>query len=296
MSDLKVNSKTQILEFKKKHNLLVEEVELTGKTYETTDIQALTNDFINQLKAGDIVLKKDSTGEHAYIVSFKKDLTGMCLTYTDASCVETISYDYTSSNWVFNSKDITYLNATSGTIVDILGLDSQEKLVKGSASNALSQVDVKVKTIEQSEPNASIEFSAPAITGFTKVGEYCRCIKVNQTFKLILCARYQNDDTENAKSFSLGSSLYITIPSPIGSKIYDLSGKTLNQTPTQGRGDIVIRVAPMGISTYGQNLYVHPVSVEHGNVNQIRISHGNSVSVSASNVVSVTLEVNLTLL
>ena len=74
----------------------------------------LTTSQINTLSAGDIVLKQDESGYHAYLVSYKKDGTGICLTYTDASCVETVSYDLVDGEWVYNSTDLTPLGA-SGT-------------------------------------------------------------------------------------------------------------------------------------------------------------------------------------
>ena len=75
---------------------------------------SLTTAQINTLSAGDIVLKKDESGYHSYLVSYKKQGTGICLTYTDASCVETVSYDLTGGEWVYNSTDITPLGV-SGT-------------------------------------------------------------------------------------------------------------------------------------------------------------------------------------
>ena len=99
--NLKVNSKTDILEFKRKHNLLVENGTIKANV---SNIKELTNDVINNLRCGDVVLKEDSTGKHAYLVSFKSD-TGLCLTYVDASCVETQSYDKSGNNWVYNSED-----------------------------------------------------------------------------------------------------------------------------------------------------------------------------------------------
>ena len=102
---LKVNSKTDILEFKRKHNLLVEEGTIKANV---TNIKSLSNDVINNLRCGDVVLKEDSTGKHAYLVSFKSD-TGLCLTYVDASCVETQSYDKSGENWVYNSEDKTII-------------------------------------------------------------------------------------------------------------------------------------------------------------------------------------------
>lgn len=70
------------------------------------DMTKLSGSFLNSLVAGDIVVKQTGEQQHAYIVSYKEDGTGICLTYTDASVVETISYDYVGSNWEYNSTDI----------------------------------------------------------------------------------------------------------------------------------------------------------------------------------------------
>lgn len=78
-----------------------------GRVVDTEDITTLSDEVCNALKSGDIVNKVDSTGKHSYRVSYKKDEVGMCLTYSDASCVETVSYDYTAGHWVYNSKDVT---------------------------------------------------------------------------------------------------------------------------------------------------------------------------------------------
>ena len=100
------------------------------KTLEVADITALTNEQINDLKVGDLVAKVDSTGKHTYVVSYKKDKVGICLTYTDAENVETVSYDYTAENWVYNSTDITHLNekelpAQLGTAGQVLTVNEQ---------------------------------------------------------------------------------------------------------------------------------------------------------------------------
>ena len=68
----------------------------------------MTNADIENLSCGDVVLKEDSSGKHAYLVSFKS-ATGLCLTYCDASCVETQSYDKVGTNWQYNSEDLTYI-------------------------------------------------------------------------------------------------------------------------------------------------------------------------------------------
>lgn len=77
------------------------------KKIEVIDITKLTNNQINKLECGDIVAKNTDGQYHAYIVSYKQNGVGICLTYTDASVVETVAYDYTNKNWVYNSTDVT---------------------------------------------------------------------------------------------------------------------------------------------------------------------------------------------
>lgn len=81
--------------------------EYSVKLKDITNIQSLTDEQINELKAGDIVLKKTGDQTHAYIVSYKEEGQGICLTYADATYLETISYDYIECHWVYNSKDST---------------------------------------------------------------------------------------------------------------------------------------------------------------------------------------------
>ena len=99
------------------YNTLVELVERIHKNIgvgstvvlkgETADIKNLSKSTINKLKCGDIVVKKTGNQKHAYIVTYKEEKQGICLTYIDADCIETVSYDYTNGNWVYNSTDIT---------------------------------------------------------------------------------------------------------------------------------------------------------------------------------------------
>ena len=73
---------------------------------ECSDVKALSNSQIDLLRCGDWLVKKDASGEHAYKVTFKS-ATGMCITYHDASVIETQSYDKVDGNWVYNSEDKT---------------------------------------------------------------------------------------------------------------------------------------------------------------------------------------------
>lgn len=89
----------------------------------TDNVTTLTTDDINSLRAGDIIVKTTGNQKHTYIVSYKENNQGICLTYTDASVVETVSYDYNSEThaWVYNSTDVMPIqhSLTAGDNVSI---------------------------------------------------------------------------------------------------------------------------------------------------------------------------------
>ena len=47
---------------------------------------------------------------HTYIVTYKEEYKGICLSYFAAGYLETVSYDYTDGVWVYNSTDVTPVN------------------------------------------------------------------------------------------------------------------------------------------------------------------------------------------
>lgn len=81
------------------------------------DIKKLTNAQISVLECGDFVVKQTGNQKHTYKVTYKEEEQGLCLTYDDASCVETVSYDYVEGNWVYNSTDISSIEGGGGTAV-----------------------------------------------------------------------------------------------------------------------------------------------------------------------------------
>lgn len=75
---------------------------------EVPNITALTAAQLDALNVGDKVVKITGTAKHLYLVSYKDaENGGLRLTYTDASSVETVSYDHTESGWAYNSTDTT---------------------------------------------------------------------------------------------------------------------------------------------------------------------------------------------
>ena len=83
---------------------------LSSRKVETGSITEMTDEQLDSLNVGDRVAKKTGTAEHLYTVTYKDaENGGICLTYLDASVVETVSYDHTESGWAYNSTDKTPL-------------------------------------------------------------------------------------------------------------------------------------------------------------------------------------------
>lgn len=95
---------------------------------ETDNVKALSNSQIDLLRCGDYLVKKDASGEHAYKVTYKSD-TGMCLTYMDASVIETQSYDKVDGNWVYNSEDKTII--AEPQLENIVDKDGHKRFIEG---------------------------------------------------------------------------------------------------------------------------------------------------------------------
>lgn len=74
---------------------------------EVTDINNIDGETLDNLQCGDKVIKITGKQKHLYVVSYKGEGVGegICLTYCDASLVETVSYDLTENGWVYNSTD-----------------------------------------------------------------------------------------------------------------------------------------------------------------------------------------------
>lgn len=92
-------------------NCISEILKSLAKDYrlEVADVTALTTEQCEGLVCGEVVVKNQNGNKHAYIVSYKEDGVGLCLTYTDCENVETVAYDKVGDAWVFNSKDVTHI-------------------------------------------------------------------------------------------------------------------------------------------------------------------------------------------
>lgn len=155
------------------------------------DMKSIGDDILNQLKCGDIVLKKTGNQYHAYVVSYKEHNQGICLTYTDCSCIETLSYDYTSNHWVFNSKDVSFVN--------------QLEQIKDSAGrNRFIEGDITIETIE----------------GITQT--YGKWSLSGTHLMIVLCLSCENASTITGKTANLN------LPQWILDKITPLTSNVVN--------------------------------------------------------------------
>ena len=97
-------------EFSQEMGPIVESILALVSPVAAADITDLTAEQLDALNVGDKVAKKTGTAEHLYTVTYKDaENGGLCLTYMDASVVETVSYDHTESGWAYNSTDKTPL-------------------------------------------------------------------------------------------------------------------------------------------------------------------------------------------
>ena len=226
--------------------------------YVVDNVKTLSNEDIEQLRAGDIVVKKDASGNHPYMVSFRGE-TGICLTYTDASCVETQSYDLVDGQWTYNSEDKT---------------------------------EFPMNDLE-------LEISAPAtiFTNLTKKFAYCKMIRRDKILEIIICARYDNE-TESAVSMSSNTNIFSSsltnLPEELTKRIYRLDGTKVNEA-VGDEGGIVQEVGVGFVSSASKQPIF--INIYSNTINQMNfaLSTGSSISVPASGKVLLNVRTFLSL-
>ena len=176
---------------------------------EVSDVKALSNSQIDLLRCGDWLVKKDASGEHPYQVTFKKEGVGMCLTYHDASVIETQSYDWNNSlkKWVYNIEDKTpnLLDAqTESDIIDLLGSGDVPSVKADEIIENMSGYSFELNN------NPSIIEIVPIFAGACKNGNKLTFVVFGKITK-------QPDASGSVSTFSFN------IPESVGSKIYPIT-------------------------------------------------------------------------
>ena len=164
------------------------------KKVKVADVKNIDGEILSQLKCGDVVIKEDASGEHAYIVTYRGE-TGICLTYADASVIETQSYDLVDGEWEYNSED------KSGNLIeDVKPIYYHPiSIYGGSAWGMISMI------IIDNNPNAYTKETLLAkIADFDRISPMSGCVR-NQTLeKDLVCAYAYKYD---GKHYILGTYL-----------------------------------------------------------------------------------------
>ena len=168
----------------------------TTQILEVEDIEALTDEQLENLKAGDIVLKLTNNMKHTYIVTYKEDRVGLCLSYFDFGYSETVSYDYDSENEAWTLNDVERLN-TKQELDDIkdditdLNNNKQDKLTAGSG------ITIDPETNEISSDVDLSDYAKVTDTDRYYVSEFKRyknssyqVAEINQTYNNNIYKRY----------------------------------------------------------------------------------------------------------
>ena len=160
---------------------------------------------------------------------------------------------------------------------------SEKQLVQ-----VIEEQDLKPKTLEQQEPNWAYDVEEfPSTTGCTSEVTFCRIQKINGELHIIMQGKVNNATGSDKTVYNL-SGIYVTLPSEIASKIFDVNGNPASEGVAS---DVRITAAPCQIyknSETGMNfsytetrglLYIMNTSQE----NRILISFGVGAGVTLIN-------------
>lgn len=215
---------------------------------ETTNIKTLSDSELDKLQCGDVVVKKTGEQEHAYVVSYKQDRHGICLTYSDASCIETVSYDYTNSHWVYNSTDVFNV--------------------------AYQEV-------------ANINLDNGWLNGLTARNVYGKVVKENNILFVVLSFQLANETESAIETPTNAPIASFTVPESIGDKIYRKDGTKVSEAYTSG-DDITALSLKLSNSAGGLesricNLYSSMSNYlaiwASGNTSAVELNAGNTLNV-----------------
>ena len=197
----------------------------------SSNIEQLSDNLLNSLRVGDVVQKKTGNQKHCYIVTYKEEKHGICLSYFDGSgYMETISYDYIGGHWVYNSKDV---KETLGKNEDIQvnGITSKGIANTGNIANIgdiVATGAISGKTLSQSEPNKEFDIVINQdLQGCTESEtSFKKCKVINNILYFIVETTLTNNTGANVSFNNLA--FKCVVDNEVASKIYRIDGKPLN--------------------------------------------------------------------
>lgn len=140
--------------------------------FSTDDIEHLSDSVLNELKCGDIITKQTGNLKHTYVVSYKEEKHGICLSYFACGYLETISYDYINGHWVFNSKDVCLVPEDKTLVLENVSFNEDGQPVLTSANNSLIYQQKPQFLLCKGELNDEIYTRFYIFTGFIEDSIY----------------------------------------------------------------------------------------------------------------------------
>lgn len=246
----------------------------------TADIEHLSDAFIDRLKCGDILTKQTGNLKHTYVVTYKEEKHGICISYFACGYLETISYDYTAGHWVFNSKDVCECADVSDvpTPTDIADLvvetieDADEGVSPAYMLGLNGSGEFAKFPASSSEEVVAYEGTSLMPTGVSMSGwSLHRCIKNGNMLWLTITGSIINN-TESSQTFM---KLYsFTLPTSISSKIYRQNGTTCDTSSNSPTILYCVGVRGSSSGTY---------KLTSTTANVIEIESNNNINISAGN-------------
>lgn len=185
--------------------------EMSGDILEVKNVKQLNDEQCNSLKVGDVVAKKTGSQYHLYLVTYKQEKHGLCLSYFDASVVETQSYDYTGGHWIYNSEDKTEFAELGGLTPEQANLLYVRKM-DAPASTTLTDEEF-AKIIEGVFINGDfLGFHNPVLDPANLIfGNYTGLIRFSKAEKIGI-ARYTINPTTKVISYSANNDMLYYYP------------------------------------------------------------------------------------
>ena len=161
----------------------------------------------------------------------------------------------------------------------------------------LSETNLIVKTLEQIEPNMTLdfEFNQPSNTYLSVTDVYSRFEVFNNICYLVLNFKIKNNGEDSSSSFNY-TIANVTVPESLGEKIYDFGGKKVSEAPTLYESTVTTVDGFHSASSYpdvvNQRGYI---ILQHDAINKLAILYYTIPLIEPGKTIKVTARLALTL-
>ena len=172
------------------------------------------------------------------------------------------------------------------------------QIIKEAIANGLlDDVNIKVKTLSQSQANASVDFSATApstlSTGLEYSPKYCRLEEINGVLYLVWNFGLKNTTESNVNIGWLRMNL--NVPESIAKRIYDFANKSVHE---ESYSPITAFEVFTGSTDYPQDILANSyrASLNNASANVMTLNMYANIAIKSDNEMFLTGRVVLTLI